>query len=234
MNDTRILAIKAINQRVGNTLNKYTSPQAQKIISILNSLESSYDGLVSMNLNKDPLQSKEAHFVKVSNTAQRLLLEHKKYESNLIDQVSNYNSSLLNTIKTKTRMNSESKYSVEIREKFYNLTQEDKAKELEKMINDEDGETFASIVLAPAFITGLKDTARETYKKMFFAKVVPDLLDELNSLDKVIEAILTTLETFRNGVQSYIDPEKLREIEFKKTLADQAQLKLNEALSTSI
>lgn len=234
MNDTRILAIKAINQRVSNTLSKYSSPEAQKIISILNNLQSSYEGLVSMNLNKDPLQSKEAHFVKVSNTAQRLLLEHKKYENNLTDQVSSYNSSLLNALKNKSGMNRESKYSVEIREKFYNLTQEVKGKELEKMIDDEDGETFASIVLAPAFITGLKESAQETYKKMFFAKVAPDLLSELNTLEKVIEAILTILETYRNGVQSYIDPEKLREIEFKKSLSDEAQIKLNEALSTSI
>lgn len=230
--DSKIKALRFINHRLSQSLDNYDRSEARKLVSIHNQLVMAYDGLASIADNPDPLISRDAHLVKVSNIAQRLLNQHKTISDDFFGTFQSYQKSIDKDMKIQSGTDKESDFSIEIRSTLAKQSSEARQKQLDLFIKLSEGPYLAAIFNAPAFLSGLTEKHKEQLKHQYLTMKVPNLLKEQANLDSVFEAILKSLETFQKGAVEYLRPEAIREIEFKKKLADDAQAKL--ATSTTL
>lgn len=230
--DSKISALKLINHRLNQSLENYDRSESKRIISLHNQLVMAYDGLASIADNPDPLIPKDAHLVKVSNIAQRLLNQHKTFTDDFFGAVQGYQKSIHRDLKVQSGTDRESEFSIEIRSTLAKQSDDARQNQINQFIKSSEGSYLSAIFNAPAFLSGLSESHKEQVKYQYLSLKAPELIKEQEALDDAVEAILTTLDTFQNGVLQYLKPELMREIQAKKKLSDDAQAKLS--TSTSI
>lgn len=229
-------ALKFIANRINTNLEKYTGrPGAQSIRAKANNLANVFDTLsVSASL-KSPLETPEAHFIRVSNQANLLLSKWQKESDGLFELYRSYWLQIQSEILSSTGLNKPSPFGDEIRSSLKSMGSEQRTNKMLSLVKNNESPILGSIYEAPAFLSGLAEGEMDAHFNIYFGQHAPELLKERKNLDETYSSsVVAFMKAYQSGLKSFMDSKKMCEIEREKELADTAQAELVGALRASI
>lgn len=233
--DSKASALKFIANRIDSNFESYSNRQsAQSIRAKINNLANVFNGLASMASYKDPLQTAESHFIKVSTHANSLLKNSTAEQNQLFENYRSYYLQIEKEILTSTGLSNPSPFGDEVRKTLKEMSSEQRTNKMLDLVKKNESSVLGAIYPAPAFLSGLTEGEKDAHFKVYFAQHAPELLNERKNLDDTFDSVNSFMRSYRNSLNSFIDPRKIREIEREKELADNAQAELTGALRASI
>lgn len=233
--DSKASALLFVASRIDDSLEPYRDRQvAQSIRSKINNLANVFNGLATMASYKDPLQTAESHFIKVSSQAKRLLDNTTAETNQLFEHYRTYYLQLDKELLSATGLTNPPLLGNEIRPALKEMSSEERSNKLSSSIKNSEFDVLGSIYHAPAFLSGLTEGEKEAHFNIYFAKHAPEPLKERKNLEEVFSSVNTFMRSYRNALSSFTDPKKMREIEKAKELSDIAQSQLIGALNASV
>ena len=228
-------ALKFIANRINGDLSKYTNRgDAQSILAKCNGFSIVFDRLATSASLRSPLETPETHFIRVSNQANALLTKWQKESDQLFEYYRHYWLQIDNDILSSTGLNKPSKFADEIRSSLKAMSAEQRTNKMIELVKSNDSETLGSIYEAPSFLSGLVDSEMNSHFNIYFGQHATELLKERKNLDDAYVSVTAFMRSYQNGLKSFMDSKKMREIERDKELADTAQAELVGALRASI
>lgn len=228
-------ALAFIASRIDKDLSPYANRMdAKNILSKCNGLSVVFDRLATSATLRSPLDTSEAHFIRISRQADALLSKWQKESDQLFEFYRNYWLRIENDILSSTGLNQPSKFADEIRASMKAMSSKDRIEKMLALVKANDYKILGSLYEAPSFLSGLTDAEKEAHFNIYFAQHATDLLKERKNLDDVFVSVTAFMRAYQNGLKSFMDSKKMREIEHQKELADQAQNELLGVLNNSI
>ena len=229
-------ALKFIANRIDSNLEGYTNRQgAQSIRAKVNNLANVFDTLATSATLKSPLETSEAHFIRVSNQANALLQKWEKDRDQLFENYRSYYLQLEKEILSTTGLDKPSPFGNEVRRSLKEMSSEQKTNKMLDLVKKNESPVLGAIYEAPAFLSGLTESEKETHFKIYFGQHANELFKERKNLDETYSSsVVSFMRAYQNGLKAFMDSKKMREIEREKELADNAQAELVGALRASV
>jgi hypothetical protein len=213
--------MKELAARLEKTLDGNQAPQCVKIQNQHRRLAEALQGLHSLATTPNPMDSTGAHLMKVQKASQRLRDEVAKVKDESRELVASRKKDLEDSLKVVAGIKP-NEYAPEIRSRFANLSQSEKLDVLQSIIDSKDGASFAAIVGAPPFLTGLDPALRDRLTDNFYEKVAPDFFVARNAMNEIDGLMDSTLRLVDRAAGGYTDPALTAKIEKDAIEANQA------------
>lgn len=229
-------ALKFIANRINTNLESFTNRQgAQGIRAKASNLANVFDTLAVSASLKSPLETPEAHFIRVSNQANTLLQKTEKDSDQFFEYYRSYYLQLEKEILSTTGLDKPSPFGNEVRRSLKEMSSEQRTNKMLDLVKKNESPTLGAIYEAPAFLSGLTESEKEAHFKIYFGQHANELFKERKNLDETYSSsVVTFMKAYQSGLKSFMDSKKMREIEREKELADNAQAELVGALQASI
>lgn len=225
MSDNRHHTVRAIEALASRARKKAealgNNTTANRLLAEVNRLRSGAEALDNVRQRRSPLDTPEAHALKVGRLA-------KKFEA---ETLATLNRSLAilgeglkdvgGRIDRKVNLTPDA-FASEIRAAFRSLDREAKTDLLGRLVKENRGPELAAIVKAPGILTGISDQERQAYEKAIIAQNAPDELDEQQALQGVWEEALAANNAATQLAKAFVDPGKLAAIESADAAAAEA------------
>lgn len=210
VSDHAVRALQAVAARMTKSIPDH--PTARALQGEVTRLANHASALDNMRANRSPLDTPEAHALKVGKAAKKLDQEITA----LINRAGNHTRAGLadaqRRIDQKINLTPDA-FAQEIRAAFRNMDGKAKAKLVNQLVEENRGPELAAIVKAPAILTGISEEQRAAYEKMIISLHAGDELDEISNIEEVFSAVLTATDTAGNLSKRFSDPVELAKIE---------------------
>lgn len=221
MSTHQLSALNELGSRLAKTLDGDQSPPSVKIQTQHRRLTDALRGLHGLAITPSPMDSTGAHLLKVQKASQRLRDEVVKVRDESRQLVASRKKDLEDSLKVIAGITA-NEYAPEIRSRFAGLSQSEKLDVLQSIIDSRDGASFAAIVGAPPFLTGLDPALRDRLTDNFYEAVSPDFYQARIALDDVTDLMDSTMRLVDRAANSYADPVLTAKIERDAIEANQA------------
>ena len=221
MSTHQLSALNELASRLEKTIDGNQAPQCVKIQNQHRRLTEALRGLHSLATTPSPMDSTGAHLLKVQKASQRLRDEVEKVRDESRQLVASRKRDLEDSLKVLAGIKP-NEYAPEIRSRFANLSQSEKLDVLQSIIDSRDGASFAAIVGAPPFLTGLEPSLRDRLTDNFYEKVSPDFYGARNAMNDVADLMDSTVRLVDRAATGYTDPALTAKIEKDAIEANQA------------
>ena len=208
--DPMVKAIEAIGGRMVKDLPDH--PTAKQLQGMVNRLHGATEALDRVMTNRNPLDTPDAHALKVAKMARKLDTEilASLNQSGRIwaDGVQ----AVQRRIDEKVDLRPDA-FATEIRGAFRGLDSKAKAALLKELVEGNRGPELAAIVRAPSVVAGISDKEKADYEKAIVGKHAAAEIDEQDKLGEVFEAIMVAHRAATDFAKRLTDPDKVAAIE---------------------
>lgn len=221
MSTYQLSALKELGARLEKAIDGNQAPQCVKIQTQHRRLTDALSSLHLLATNPSPLDSTGAHLLKIQKASRRLKDETGKVREESRQLVASRKKDVEDSLKTLAGI-APNEYAPEIRSRFASLSQSEKLDVLQSIIDTRDGASFAAIVGAPPFLTGLDPALCVRLTDNFYEKVAPDFYVARDAMNHVDELMDSTLRLVDRAAEGYTDPALTSKIEQDAIEANQA------------
>jgi len=225
--DPMVSAIAAMVDRMTNNIGDH--PVARQLKAEAERLQRGAEALDSVRRNRSPLDTKEAHTLKVAKAARKYEAEIEAARGRAHEIFGRGASEINGRIVEKVDLRP-SAFAQEIRTAFRELDSQGKVKLINELVDGNRGPELAAIVDAPSVLTGISDQQRAMYRQAIISKHAADEVDEQEKLSEVFFASLDTAKAATGLVRRLVDPGELAHIEHVDAQAKEASAAFNESL----
>ncbi|MFC4593509.1 hypothetical protein ACFO3E_04805 [Sphingobium tyrosinilyticum] len=197
-------------------------PTARQLQAEANRLRLGAEALDRASANRSPLDTPEAHALKVAKMARKLDSEVKAYFNRSAQIWAAGRSDVQQRIDDKVNLRPDA-FASEIRAAFRSLPVKKQGQLIQDLVDGNRGPELAAIVRAPSVLTGITDAQRQAYEQMIVAKHAAAEQDELAQVDEIYEAVSTMSRAAGDMARSFIDPGALSNIERADAAASEAR-----------
>lgn len=229
MRNTRnpmIMALEAISGRMVGDLGNNRSAVGMQ--GEVNRLRLRAEQLDNVAINRNPLDTEEAHAVKVARLARTLDKDITATINRAGDHFREGRQDLRRRIEEKVNYKPD-KYEGVILSRFVTLSRKDQMSLISRLVGENRGSELAAILQAPFAATGLTDQERATLENSLFSAHAAGELEELEKLEGVFEAVTAATTATSGYVRDLTDPGKLAKIESQAANAEKATEAFNQA-----
>ena len=225
--DPMVSAIGVIVDRMMNDIGDHAV--ARQIKAEADRLRRGAEALDNVRRNRSPLDTPEAHKLKVAKAARKYEAEieaartraHEIYGRGIME----VDRRIVEKVDLKPTA-----FAQEIRTAFRELDSQAKTKLINQMVEENRGPELAAIVDAPSVLTGISDQQRSMYRQDIISKHAAAELDEQEKLGDVFNASLDAAKAARNLVKRLADPGELASIIHADGVANEARTAFDESL----
>ena len=212
-------ALQAIAARMTKDLPDH--PTARALQSEVTRLANGAIALDNLRASRSPLDTVEAHALKVGKAAKKLDQEITA----MINRASAHHRAGLadaqRRIDQKVNLVPDA-FAQEIRAAFRSMSGKQRAELINQLVAENRAPELAAIVKAPAILSGISEEQRAAYEKMAISRHAGAELDEIANIEEVFSAVLTATDTAANLSKRFSDPVELAKIERADSVAQAA------------
>lgn len=208
--DPMVKAIEAISNMMVEDLPDH--PTAKQMQGMVNRLRSATEALDNVAVNRNPLDTSDAHSLKVAKMARKLNVEITASLNQSLQIWSAGYNDIQRRIDGKVDLKP-SAFAAEIRATFRGLKTEDKADLLKELVDGNRGPELAAIVHAPALVAGLSDKEKAAYEQAIVGRHAAAEVDEMQKLDGVYQGAMAAHRAATDFARQLENPSKVAAIE---------------------
>lgn len=226
----KAVAALDVLKRAEERLNQKPQPWAADIVSTGRKALSMLQGLEDIASKRSPTETQEAHALRVSKAAERMLGQVEALRQKVHDTRTAAGRSLAEQIQARVKLN-DGPRGAEIRGLFRTLSSEDRQRIMDEAIASNDHETLGALFNAPAYLAGLDGKYQEQMKHSYERQVAPELheaLDEVLAADSTI-AIVHKVAT--DAATEALKPDYVSKVLKEQAEAERAQAGFDGALA---
>ncbi|MEZ5688739.1 MAG: hypothetical protein R3E21_08170 [Caenibius sp.] len=223
--DSIVRAIEAIAS--GMNVGDHTPSQGMQ--AELNRLRRGVEALDTMNRSRSPLDTPDAHALKVAKAA-------RKYEADIKATMQRIGGIATAGFEDVNRRRAEKvnltpdAFAGEIRSVFRSLDAVGRAKMLEEFVSGNRGPELAALVNAPGSVTGIPDNERQSCLASIYAKHAAEETADEAMVNDSLDSSLAAINAAQQLVKELTDPRKIAEIERGAADADAAGEAFNQSM----
>ena len=217
--DHGVRAIAAIAERMLKDLPDH--PTALRLQSEVNKLRNGAEALDKVRANRSPLDTREAHALKVGKLAKQFESEAIASLNRSIQYWAEGYDDIERRIAQKVDLTPNA-FAQEIRSAFRTLSRKDKIELLGQLVKENRGPELAAIVKAPSVLSGISDDERAKFEESIIGMHASAEIEERAKLEDVFNAMNRAQDTASNIVKRFRDPAQLADIERAAADADAA------------
>lgn len=225
--DPMVSAIGAIVDRMTSEIGDHSV--ARQLKAEADRLRRGAEALDNVRRNRSPLDTKEAHTLKVAKAARKYEAEVEAVRGRAHEifgrGIGEISGRIVNKVDLKP-----SAFAQEIRTAFRELNSKAKTELINELVAGNRGPELAAIVDAPSVLTGISDQQRSMYRQAIISKHAAAEMDEQEKLTDVFEASLDAAKAATGLVRRLADPGELAHIEHVDAAAKEASAAFNESL----
>lgn len=226
----RVRALSAIAEHMEKNIKaRGDNATALNMLALTNRLALGATALDNVRASRNPLDTPEAHALKVAKLA-------KKYDSEAAEAINRFgsivhahNQDLQSRIDQKINLKPDA-FASEIRSAFRTLSRQEKVKLLGELVEGNRGPELAAIVKAPAVLTGISELEQSNFEKAIISRHAPAELEERQWIDELFENCMTVVNQSFAVARDFVDPSELQRIESAEAASNAA----GEAFSASL
>lgn len=223
----RVRALAAVVERMAGDMGDH--PVARQLRAEVSRLSNGAAALDGVNANRSPLETEEAHAVKVATLARKFDREVTAVMNRIGEIASAGAKDVQHRIDQKIDLKPDA-FAGEIRAAFRSLNSAGRAKLVNELVEGNRGPELAAIVKAPGILTGISDDQRARYEEMIISKHAPAELAERAGLDAVLGEGIAAAGIAAGIAKEFIDPGKLARIEREASAASEAGAAFDQSL----
>jgi hypothetical protein len=232
MSSHQAQAIRELVKRNESKIGRYQNSKAQSLLVEQRRILNAVDGIASMRQNPNSLETPAAHALKLSKAAAKLQSESANIKNKVLQTYLSYDIELGDAINDRLGIK-ENHYAPEIRAMYRSLNSKERLDLISEAIANNDGPTFAAIMLAPSAVTGIPAAMKADLTNNYYLKAAPDLYQEKLDLKDAVEGMMATIRAAEGISNEVQNPEVIRKIENEVQQAQAATNQFNSALTQS-
>lgn len=218
----KVKALAAMADRMAKMIDdRGGSRTAGQMQAEVNRLKAGAEALDKVRANRSPLDTPEAHALKVAKLAQ-------KFDREVTAAINRFGSIVHEGLQAVQKRIDEkidlrpNAFAEEIRAAFRTLDRKAKLQLLGDLVRDNRGPELAAIIKAPPLLSGLPAADIASYEKAILSTHAGDEVAEQAWLGEMFETSITAANTAGDLARSFIDPSELARIERADALASEA------------
>lgn len=222
------LAANKILERLQAKITPETPSAQLSLLAYARRLVRAIESLESIAANKAPSETRESHYLRISQNAKRLRDEFGRINDQLHEVLKSDGEIIHGRI---NRIFEPSKHAAEIRQVLRQMPAEARNKFILDAVTTGNIEALSAVREAPAVLSGLNPDFHKKVIEMSEQKIVPDLARQLEENFEVFAAAQTVLGVAESMTNEYSDPNKIKDIEKRAKDAERAQKDLEATLN---
>lgn len=222
------LSANKILERLQSRITPETPTAQLSLIAHVRRVVRAIESLESIASNKAPSETRESHYLRISQNAKRLRDEFGRVNDELHEVLKSDGEIIHGRI---NRIFEPSKHASEIREVMRQMTVEARNKFILDAVTTGNIEALSAVREAPAVLSGLNPDFHKKVIEMSEQKIVPDLVRQLDENFEVFTAAQTVLGVAESMTNEYSDPNKIKDLERREKDAEKAQKDLEATLN---
>lgn len=216
-----VKAIEAIASRMTAGLGEQ-HPTARQLHAEANRIRQGAEALDRVNSNPSPLDTAEAHAMKVAKLARKFEGEVTAYVNRSSQIWAAGRTDAQRRIDEKINLKPDA-FASEIRAAFRSLPAKKQGQLIQDLVDGNRGPELAAIVRAPSVLTGIPDSERQAYEQMIVTRHAGAEHEELAQVDEIYESISVISRSAASMAKSFIDPSSIDRIERADAAASEAR-----------
>ena len=205
-----VRALQEIARRMIKGMEEHST--ARRLQAELNRLALGAEALNNVAANRSPLDTPEAHALKVGRMSKKFDAEVSATINRAADIWREGRRDAERRIDEKVNLKPDA-FAAEIRAAFRGMDSKARHKLISELVDGNRGPELAALVKAPTSLTGLPEQERAAYEKAIMARHASAELEELQQLDGLLESVTTVTFTAGKFARSLTDPAQLAQIE---------------------
>ena len=206
-------------------------PTLQAAIRTHESFVKTYDSVVKMKENPDPLLPEAANRLKVSKAAKDAAARLSKNSDAVLNDIENRKAVIALEIHERIGIK-ETPHGQEIRSILRGLSAVERGKRISQAIENGDSELLSAVVLGHPMTLGMTQNDVEKYHERAERAFASDLVKLRETLDEISGLLVDSLvETVDVAEKLEGTPQERKELRQKREAADLAEKSLNDAFS---
>ena len=178
--------------------------------------------LENLAVNRNPRHTEELHISEIAKSARRLQKEADAASDRVNAIYRNKFLELEQKINDRAGLYANPETAKEIRQALRAMPEKDRIKAINDAVQRGDGEAIKSISGASELLTGISSDVSARSVQAIQQQKAGDLVQELKLLDEGFSMSLAVLKDVNSAVREGFDPGKLREIEEKERIHQEA------------
>ena len=185
--------------------------------------------LENLSLNRNPMQTEEAHISNVAKSAKKLLNESLMAKDELFNVYGNALVKISSEIENKGNIFVNETQAQEIRQALRQMPEKERLKALNNALESKDGQVIKAIQNSSSLLTGIEKEHAEKMYTMLESRVAPELVEQREQLTKDFDTSMAAIKSVKSAVNEGFDPQVLNEIETAEKSHNEAQQSFNSA-----
>lgn len=216
------VAVEKVLERAVARLQSRPQAGAAELVAGGRKVASMLAALEDIAGKRNPIETPEAHALRLAKSADRLLAQVKAAEDADNGARTRAAQDIQARLDARTLL-IDSPRGAEIRAWFRGLPSEERHAAMQAGIEARDGDMLGALLGAPSYLAGLSREQSERYRLHFERQVAPEIADEWDELLAADEAAATVRRVAREAAQEARDPAYIARIEADKVAAEAAQ-----------
>lgn len=225
--DHDVRALASIAERMLKDLGDHDA--AKRIQGEVNRLRSAAEALDNVRRKRNPLDTQDAHALRVGKLARKFDQEVTAMINRIADHYRVAMADIDRRIAEKVDLRPNG-FADEIREVFRSLDRNTKVELLGQLVKENRGPELAAIVRAPSILSGLTDAERANFENSIIGMHAREEVTERAAIEDVMGAAHTASVTAGNIARRFSDPRELARIEEAQAQAKDAGDDFDQAL----
>lgn len=196
---------------------------------IVNRMSKAVVALENLSLNRNPMQTEEAHISNVAKSAKKLLNESLMAKDELFNVYGNALVKISSEIENKGNIFVNETQAQEIRQALRQMPEKERLKALNNALESKDGQVIKAIQNSSSLLTGIEKEHAEKMYTMLESRVAPELVEQREQLTKDFDTSMAAIKSVKSAVNEGFDPQVLNEIETAEKSHNEAQQSFNSA-----